>query len=102
MGEYVKFFVKVEGIPVSAHRSPEGIYHVDVIDGIASMKQCAGAALCSAINNIPFLLDDLSRFSLRLFSNAGEEINAKTSVPVHVESLACYCGKTKEYPETIN
>jgi len=101
MGQYVSFYVSVVGQAHSRHRSPEGVYQIDVLDGASSQQIAAEAALSSALRHIPFLEDDASRFSIRLFTDDGEEFVLPLTGSSPHESKACYCGRAFDYPDFI-
>lgn len=100
MSEYVSFFVSVSGEAPSRYRSPDGVYKVDVIQDTHSLINMAHSVLEEAVTTIPFLYENLSNFSVKVFSSQGDYIATNLN-HCNYETKACYCGRALEYPDTI-
>ncbi len=97
-----EYFVKVEGPPDNGHRNPKGIYKIDVFDEQESACRDIGAILREAIQTIPFLSENMPRFSLRLFSKEGDEIRATRSRSSNECDINIYCQRAANYPQSIS
>lgn len=97
---YVPFFVKIEGQPHSQHRSPQGVYHVEVLQE-ESLLHSACAALSVTKDCAPFIQENPDCFKVTVFSADGEEIVIPTLLDTVYDSVACFYGRATDYPAII-
>jgi hypothetical protein len=102
MESHISFLVKVEGSAHSRHRSPEGVYQLDVMTRSSPVRYMAETIIQSALHHIPFLNEESNKFSIRLFSVQGEEIVSSTSRSFDKSDDVCYCGRVFDYPEILS
>jgi hypothetical protein len=94
------FFVKVEGQAYSNHRSPRGVWGVEV-KAEKSLAHSACAALAVARDMVPFLNENREYFTLRVYKEDGQEVVVPRSLVTHFEEEGRFTGRAKAYPEEI-
>ena len=72
--QYKQYYLLVEGSAHSAHRNPEGIYRIDVIDDETTVDITANIAIDTGKSTIPFIGEGLAQHSIRIFDDSGSEI----------------------------
>ena len=96
MNTYTTFLILVEGVPHSRHRSPIGLYRIDVITDNMSLDTAATSVLEAAKYNIPFLNELTLQYSVRIFLESGEELKLPKPTYEHDDGLTCYCGRVTD------
>ena len=96
----VSFFVKVEGHAYSRHRSPTGVYKVDVREE-KTVKHSACAAMEVARQRVPFLNENPHGFTFRTFLDNGEEVVVPKVLATQYGDHGSYDGRQLVYPTAI-
>lgn len=97
-----EYFVKVEGPPENARRNPKGVYKLDVAKNTGDAGTDIDLILNEAVQIIPFLSENMPRFSLKLFSIEGDEIRAGRSVCHNECEVHVHCERARDYPAAID
>ena len=93
-------FIKVEGQCHSNHRSPQGVYKVEVIPE-KTIAHSACAAIQVARYSVPFLSENPDRFTLTAFSEDGHEISIPRPLTTAHDHRGCFKGRSFDHPDTI-
>lgn len=97
---FVTFFVRVLATPHSRHRSPEGVYKVQVRQSMDSLEEQAREARQVAFDHIPFLHENMHCSTISVFSERGNEIRIKDTFCDDI-SVGLYCGRAETFPEHL-
>lgn len=98
--ETVPFFIKIEGQAFSNHRSPAGVFKVEVGEE-ASIVHAALAAIQVAKDYVPFMDENPNCFTLRAFREDGQEVIVPRTLTPSQDMMGFFCGRAAVYPEII-
>lgn len=97
---FIPYFVRVDCDAHSRHRSPQGVYRVEV-KSTPSIVESACSAIQTIKDRVAFMCENTNRAIVRVFKEDGSEVR----VPKYIETDECpsgaYLGRAENYPEEI-
>lgn len=97
---FIPYFVRVDCDAPSRHRSPQGVYRVEV-EATQSTIERACSAIQTIKDRVAFMCENTNRTIVRVFTEHGDEVR----VPSYIETEECdsgsYLGRALDYPEVI-
>lgn len=98
--EVVPYFVRVDCEAHSRHRSPQGVYLVEV-DATKTILERACSAIQTIKDSVAFMCENTNRTIVRVFAKDGSEVLLPQHIETEDSESGLYFGRADGYPEII-
>lgn len=97
---FVPYFVRVDCDAHSRHRSPQGVYRVEV-EATQTTIERACSAIQTIKDRVAFMCENTNRAIVRVFTIDGDEVCIPRYIEPENYDSGEYLGRAVEYPESI-